>query len=234
MAASLSLFPVLQSNLPAETGTKELKDHPLKIRNKVIPNFPSTLRYSSYYKGFAKVVFMVDKSGQSYDFLIIETTHPLFGEVALSALQQWQVEPAIVDGRIQPSRHTVDVKFRNEGVVIEKSIDQVIQSMISPDSPAGTHYRVSELKELDRIPNFLTRISPILPAGLEPGKTSGQVKLEFYIDEKGKVRAPGVLESPNDILADAAITAVVNWQFEPPLKDGKPVVARAIQRFFFE
>ncbi len=234
IALCLLLFQALQRNLQAQTGVDELKDRPLRIRNKVKPDFPAALRNSHYYQGFAKVVFMVDTSGRSYDFILIEATHPLFGVEAISALQRWQVEPAIIDSRINPSRHTVEVKFRNVGLAIEKRLGGGIPTREKPDSSVGTYYHTFDLNELDRIPKYLAKDSPVLPTGIEPAEMRGLVKIEFFIDEKGKVRAPGVLMSTNDRLDDAAITAVVNWQFEPPLKDGKPVVARAVQSFLFE
>lgn len=237
MTLCFFFFPVWeQRGVWAQSGAEdtELKDRPARIRNKVTPNFPLILRMSEYNRGFAKVIFLVDITGRSYDFVLIEASHPLFGEETLRTLKLWQIEPAIVDGQIHPSRHIVDVNFRNEGVVIEKRIDEMILTMVTPDSSGGTHYLIPELKELDRIPVCLEKESPVLPAGLEPNEAKGLVKIEFFIDEKGTVRAPGILMSPHDALADAAFTAVVNWKFEPPLKDGKPVAVRAVQSFFFE
>jgi TonB family protein len=60
------------------------------------------------------------------------------------------------------------------------------------------------------------------------------VTVEFYIDEQGNVRMAAVpRESAGDIYAAAAVAAVEQWRFEPPLRKGRPVLVLAQQEFNF-
>ena len=61
--------------------------------------------------------------------------------------------------------------------------------------------------------------------------------MEFYIDETGHVRLPAVSRETNEAdeeLSAAAVTAVEQWQFEPPVSKGKPVFVLAHQDFDFK
>ena len=60
--------------------------------------------------------------------------------------------------------------------------------------------------------------------------------MEFYIDPQGRVRIPSVSRETieaNPGLAAAAVTAVSQWQFAPPVSNGKPVLVVASQDFSF-
>ena len=60
------------------------------------------------------------------------------------------------------------------------------------------------------------------------------VTVEFYIDEQGTVRMAAVpRESAGDVYAAAAVAAVEQWRFEPPLRKGEPVLVLAQQEFKF-
>jgi TonB family protein len=60
------------------------------------------------------------------------------------------------------------------------------------------------------------------------------VTVEFYIDEQGNVRMAAVPRtSAGDAYAAAAVAAVEQWRFEPPLRRGQPVLVLAQQEFNF-
>jgi len=196
---------------------------------KVKPVFPEGLRNTLYYEGFAKVVFMVDEAGNNHDFILLEATHPLFGETALEALRNWKVTPPIVNGQPSPTRHTVTVKFSQQGpVLIDRPIGETSRSgERSQNRPL--HYRVCGLGDLDQMPKRIETVVPVLPKGLSADAASGIARIQFFIDKEGRVRAPEVLFSSSDVIADAAIEAISNWRFEPPRKNGDPVVVQAVQ-----
>jgi TonB family protein len=88
-------------------------------------------------------------------------------------------------------------------------------------------YHVCSLRDLDRIPTPLHVVAPA--ASLRPD--AGEVKVEFYIDEQGKVRIPVARETSDAAFANAAVDAVSQWQFEPPTSKGKAVLVHAVQIF---
>ncbi len=96
------------------------------------------------------------------------------------------------------------------------------------------YFTVKDINELDFEPKVIKSSSPVFPKEMWDVEASGQVLVEFFIDSKGNVRAPGLKSSSNDYFAIAALTAIKDWKFQPPMKRGKPVTARAYQPFFFE
>jgi TonB family protein len=229
IAVSLS-----DSEAQSKTDTSEVAgSHAIQIA-KVTPEFPHELRNTPYFEGFAKVVFMVDEAGNNYDFILAEATHPRFGAKALEALRKWKVTPPIVDGQPRPTRHVVTVKFSQNGPVL---IDRPIAETAGPHESIqnrSLHYRVCELGDLDRLPRRIETAVPVLPEGVSVDVASGIARIQFFIDKEGRVRAPGVLFSTSDVIADAAITAITDWRFEPPRKNGNPVVVHAVQTIQFK
>jgi len=77
-------------------------------------------------------------------------------------------------------------------------------------------------------------VKPILPGGALSAGQERVVTVDFYIDEEGKVRVPAVdRDVAEDRLAAAAVSAVEQWRFEPPLRKGHPVLVQVQQDFRF-
>ena len=72
-------------------------------------------------------------------------------------------------------------------------------------------------------PVVIEKANPKYPEGARKEKVMGDVILETIITEEGLVDAVEVVESPDERLTAAAITAVKDWRFDPALCDGKPV-----------
>ena len=58
------------------------------------------------------------------------------------------------------------------------------------------------------------------------GNVSGTVYVQFVVDETGAVTEPTILRSPNDILSQAAIDAILASRFTPGLQRGRAVPVR--------
>ena len=64
---------------------------------------------------------------------------------------------------------------------------------------------------------------------------SGEVILQFQVDEHGVVVAPQVIEStPPNVFDEAALEAVSQWQYHPIKPFGKETVALIIHRLRFQ
>ncbi len=62
---------------------------------------------------------------------------------------------------------------------------------------------------------------------------TGQVVSMVKVDEEGKVVDVTVEESPNDLLSQATIEAIRQWEWEPVVKDGRPVPFQVTVRVNF-
>ncbi len=79
-------------------------------------------------------------------------------------------------------------------------------------------------------------VKPQYPAAWARRSQAVHIRVEFYIDPVGRVRMPAV--SSRSVAADpkmaaAALDAVSQWRFDPPLRKGKPVLVHAEQDFTF-
>jgi TonB family protein len=154
-----------------------------------------------------------------------------FAYAALDAVEQWQFTPALLAGEPIGSIITINIDFEVNGVgAYTKRFDQTNKA--TPWSERYT-YRPYNLNELDGVPTALSRPGPMYPKEwIEEGRT-GSVTLDYFIDEAGHTRFPRIVGAADELLGAAAIAAVKVWQFEPPLRHGKPVLAQVRQVFYF-
>lgn len=75
-----------------------------------------------------------------------------------------------------------------------------------------------------------SRVAPLYPSGAFDQRRDGAVALEAVIDERGSVAELCVIELIGGDMefAEAAISAVRQWKYEPAELDGQPVASRFI------
>jgi TonB family protein len=73
-------------------------------------------------------------------------------------------------------------------------------------------------------PVAVHKVDPEYPPGAREEKVQGVVVLDAVIDSEGFVLDVKILESPDDRLADAAMTAIQQWKFDPARDaEGNPI-----------
>jgi len=85
-----------------------------------------------------------------------------------------------------------------------------------------------EAKRRDKVyvleaPNPIHQVVPVYPDELRQQGVEGEVELQFVVDEKGIVQFAEVVKPLHPYLNYAAVQAIKQWRFEPPLREGKPV-----------
>ena len=206
----------------------------LNIQQTVDPVFPYRLQELGVTNGEARVAINTDATGKLMECLVVGYTRPEFADEAVVVIKQWKFEPARLRG--EPVGTTVELLFSYEarGVVvstlnpidsIEKRISQII----------GEHYiyQPCSLRELDRIPTPVVTVKPYYPGELADKGVKGKVTVDFYIDETGTVRMPAVSMKDDVELTALAVVALRQWKFEPPTRNGRPVLVKASQVFYF-
>jgi protein TonB len=99
----------------------------------------------------------------------------------------------------------------------------------SPPKPAGPLTLSGELAI-----GCPSRTPPVYPAFSQRMGEEGKVVLRVELDTEGRVDAARVVTSSGyKRLDEAALTAVRTWRCNPPLRDGQPVRAIALQPFQF-
>jgi len=85
---------------------------------------------------------------------------------------------------------------------------------------------IFELADLDKIPNPLHRASPNYPYEMKQAGISGWARVMFIVDETGRVRSPRITASSHREFEQPSLDAVLQWKFEPGMKDGRAVKTR--------
>ena len=55
---------------------------------------------------------------------------------------------------------------------------------------------------------------------------TGSAEIEFIIDREGRARLPRIVSASREEFGWAAATAIAQWVFDPPKKNGQPVDTR--------
>jgi TonB family protein len=206
----------------------------LRVTHLVEPVFPATLPARGILRGEVVVVFSVDPAGRLDDWLVLADTHEALARETVRALKAWQFEPVLAGGAPVWSRAQLRVTFEAPGAVVTKTVIDSFDMLTGDRLKYPATVRVfGSLRELDRPPALKRDGAPLYPAELAGAGAGGSALVEFFIDEKGRVRMPVIESADHGLLGVAAVDAVLRWKFEPPVRNGKPAVVRVRQRFDF-
>jgi len=192
--------------------------------------YPPSMLYSGIHSGEVRIAIGVDETGRLTDSLITGYTEKGFVDGVVSAIKRWTYVPARASGRAQSARAEVLFIFKDQGVIVQRLPGAAEREFISGMMQGNYVYAPCRLRDLDRIPTPIHVVSPTIKPANEPH----DVTVEYYIDEQGQVRMVAVpREAADDIYSAAAVAAVEQWRFEPPLRKGKPVLVLVQQEFHF-
>jgi periplasmic protein TonB len=97
-------------------------------------------------------------------------------------------------------------------------------------SPGGARGRVGvsilKLGDLDDTPRAKAQASPVYPHHLRTAGISGEVVVEFIVNESGRVSEAFVVRSTQAEFEEPALRAVRTWRFEAGKRHGRPVKFR--------
>lgn len=199
----------------------------------VDPIFPESLRMEGVAEGSVILAVVRNAAGVSSDLLVLRATHPKFAEAAEEAVRQWRFTAGAVP---DSSPRLIQLNFRLEGVIIfptgKNLADEMAIRAAGPNARmAGT---VPALLTLRPEPRALVQTMPRYPAALEASGLTGTASVNFYVDEDGRVRLPEVVAASAPEFGAAAVTAVLQWRYEPPRARGRAVVTRDQWEFKFQ
>lgn len=194
--------------------------------------FPIRALSEGVVSGESVVLLDVDRTGKLVDVLVVAYTRREFADAALDAVKQWRFTPARINNEPVGATITLNAQFEVNGVLAYVKPVGVAESTSRLDD--RYEYQPYPLTALDRVPTVVAQPGPIYPRDWINEGRRGAVTLEFFIDEKGNVRFPRVLNQADEYLGAAALAAVRQWRFEPPTRKGRPVLARVSQVFHFE
>ncbi len=201
------------------------------------PIFPSALKLEGYDEGYATFAIYINQFGELKDYLLLEASHIEFARSVERVIPEWKYSVPLVDGEVAAIASKIRVNFkRGSGIVYETIGYQSLRSNLLNNPPNSDTYRIYTLDELDSIPipNHIQK--PNFHVDMLEEREIVNAVFEFYIDKEGNVRIPTLREADDRIderLLIIAQEALLQWKFNPPVRNGRPVVAKAAQPFRF-
>lgn len=90
----------------------------------------------------------------------------------------------------------------------------------------GAETKAKKPSTFDVVPKVTKQEEPVYPMAMRRYGISGDVTVDLIVGTNGRVQSAVVYESDSPGFDEAAVEAVLKWQFKPALKDGKPVPAK--------
>lgn len=200
----------------------------------VEPRFPAALIAQGITSGEAWIVLSVDADGRLTDALVSRYTHRALADEAMRLLRFWKFRPVVRDG--EPVGVSTELRFHFEATATLVTLDamRTVEHLTRHLGGPTYHKNIYDAAELDTLPAATHRVSPEHP-GLLRDQPADDYKaiLEFIIDENGRPRLPALVSAPHPEFANRAVEALMQWEFSPPMRDGKPVATRVRQEFIF-
>jgi TonB family protein len=221
-------------DLPRESDLKapdfSASDPFLKVQ------FPGQAVHAGVATGSATVGVFVDATGQPKDFLLIRCTQDYFGAALLDEARRRTYTAKQFKGAPIPSAFTFTYSFEPPaGMNAISNFEAASRRAQDVQGGAQFIYRPRNETELDGGKLVPTQIAlPTLPRALVPadGKPV-RALVSFYVDEKGRVRLPNVESSLSPQFTAAAIAALQQWAFKPPVIKGQPVLVHTMRAMTF-
>lgn len=236
MKAFLSLlvfWVMIVNGVAASNRASNSPLQPIRIRQPVSPIFPEALARMFPNGGHARILIMVRADGELAEWLVTGYSAPPFKMQAEETLKTLTFEAARLAG--EPIAATTEIRFRFEarGLLVSLTQEQAFNRLTQSPFDSPEAYRPYPIGALDRVPAALYTEAPSYPKEVAAEGITGNVTVDFYIDEGGAVRMPSVSHYEPMPLPIAAVRAIRRWKFEVPMHQGKPVLAQARQVFHF-
>ncbi|HEV2718591.1 MAG TPA: energy transducer TonB [Thermoanaerobaculia bacterium] len=128
------------------------------------------------------------------------------------------------DVLLPDGKHTT-IEVKPNTTTIFGASDEMYYIAVSVLPAAETRDDVMVLSHGEKPLDIVSRVEPKFPIVEAMRNHSGLVLTQLRIEPDGSVGAVTVLQKVQPQIDAAAIEALKQWHFKPPMRDGKPVVA---------
>lgn len=188
------------------------------VKRKVAPVYPYEMLIEGR-TGWAEATFVIDYSGRALFANPKDASDPAFAKAVVAMIEASQYVPGRRDKVSVMSPSKEEVHFLGES-----SLDQGSRRVLAMLRSKGAG--LVPMAELDERPKPLRQDSPAYPRALKDDGLTGHAEIEFVLDRDGRVLFPRILSASHEDFGWAAATAVSQWRFQPPQKNGQKVDAR--------
>lgn len=140
-------------------------------------------------------------------------------------------KPLVAEARVPDTEQAGSPTGSDLGVA--EGMEEGVEGGIVGGTPGGVVGGVlggtgdGPVMDYDQQPRLLRQTKPVYPQEAFVKKIEGVVELEVLIDANGRVQVRRIIHSV-PVLDNAAKQTVVQWQFAPAIKNGRPVATIAL------
>jgi TonB family protein len=183
------------------------------------------------HSGDAEVTFTVNEQGIPETVTLDSASSPEFGKALVAATELSIFDSALKDG------HSVNITMHRAyhfaPPAENPETGESGEIKVERELRAGQAIRTA--KGLDHPLRPIWQMAPRIPiAEAKTEHPNAKAQIEVIIDEDGRVRAPKVVSASSDALGYAAATAVAQWCFDPPTRNGEATQVRVIVPLVFK
>jgi TonB family protein len=188
------------------------------VKKKVSPVYPYELLISGQ-TGWAEATFVVDYRGRPLFANPKEASAPAFAKATVAMIEASEYVPGKINKHCVMASAQEKCEFSGEAALDPEARQVLATLRQNPES-------VASVADLDERPHPMKQDSPAYPRALCDDGLTGQAEIEFIIDREGRVLFPRIVSATHEDFGWAAATAVAQWRFQAPKKNGKPVEAK--------
>jgi TonB family protein len=178
-------------------------------------------------EGWGEVSFVVDHAGRAILTAPLGSNENAFSKSMTAMIEAAEFTPARKDKRAVLASSVQRYYFTPQS-----SLDQVATEVLTElRHPSG---RMLKVADLDERPRAVQQRSPVYPRALKSDGLTGQAEIEFTVDRDGRVLFPKIVSSSHEDFGWAAATAVAQWKFNRPMRNGQPVDVRMTVPILFD
>jgi TonB family protein len=180
--------------------------------------------------GSATVTYTVDDDGLPRDVRVQSATKPEFGDALVAAVEASYFVRAMDAGHAVAVPLLQRVDFAPIPPDAKDDSDPVVRLL-----SAVRAKQVGGSKGLDERLTPVYRVPPTYPGSLRAnGSPAGKAEISFIIDRDGRARLPRIVSASDPAFGWAAATAVAQWVFKAPVRNGQHVDVTARIPFDFK
>lgn len=177
-----------------------------KLIKKVAPKYPKEA-LKSRVQGVVVITAQTDGDGNVVEVKAIKGPD-LLKSAASEALMQWKYEPFILNGKKEPVKFTVVMRF---------NLDKKGEGKGGKKEPLSI--------SAEKKPKLRKKVAPKYPKAALKARIQGKVVAEVTTDRTGDVVDVKIVDGL-PFLDEAAKEALFQWKFDPFITDGGPVPVR--------
>ena len=191
----IGFFLLLSLPCTVVAQSTQLENIPPKVYQSAYPIYPREHLLSGK-GGKVTVQIKIDRHGKVVGGAIKEATDPLFKQAVMQAIQVWEFNPCIRDGKPAPSKVLQTFSFQ-----ANRHSYFSIQPL-KPDPNAPHPYPTSNPR-------------PTYPESLKRDKTQGYADIIVTVNKEGKVTDAKIEKATHVLFGEYALATANKWSFKP-------------------